>query len=192
MPITQTSRTGQTYYLRTGPKRGGGAQYYFSTKSEGSLAEAVPEGFEIYESVQGQVYLCRKQPKLIHDEEKASIERLLNKLQPVKLYKIEARGKSITIFDGSSGVARLANLAPFHFPAKDPSAKRALQERFATYQPVMRFTLTGSKLRLFDPERFCFRGSVEDWISIGPPDPLEKLASKFLKHLGQDSFYDLY
>jgi hypothetical protein len=46
--------------------------------------------------------------------------------------------------------------------------------------------------RLFAPERYCFRGSVEDWISIGPPDSVAKLAAKHLKHLGQDSFYELF
>jgi hypothetical protein len=40
--------------------------------------------------------------------------------------------------------------------------------------------------------RYCFRGSVEDWISIGSPDQLKKLAATFLKHLGKDFFYELY
>jgi hypothetical protein len=57
---------------------------------------------------------------------------------------------------------------------------------------VMRFVLKDKAARKFAPERFCFRGSVEDWISIGEPDQLGKLVSKFLKHLGRDSIYDLY
>ena len=47
--ITYRSRTGKTYYLHTGPKRGGGVQHFFTTKSTGSLAECVPDGSEIYE-----------------------------------------------------------------------------------------------------------------------------------------------
>jgi hypothetical protein len=50
----------------------------------------------------------------------------------------------------------------------------------------MRFVLRDEASRVFEPERFCFRGSVEDWISIGGPDQLQKLTSKFLKHLGTD------
>jgi hypothetical protein len=57
---------------------------------------------------------------------------------------------------------------------------------------VMRFVLKDKAARKFAPERFCFRGSVEDWISIGEPDQLGELVSKFLKHLGRDSIYDLY
>ena len=38
--------------------------------------------------------------------------------------------------------------------------------RSASYQAVMRFVLVDWEKRLFSVERFCFRGSVEDWISI--------------------------
>src|SRR2546427_12391491 len=67
--VTHTSRTGKTYYLHTGPKRGGGIQHFFSTKSAGKLAERLPEGFEIYDRVNGQVFLRRQQTKLIGDDE---------------------------------------------------------------------------------------------------------------------------
>ena len=192
MPITHTNRTGRTYYLHTGPKRGSGVQYYFSMEAKGSLAEAVPPGFEIYESMQGQVFLRRKRPKLIHEDETASIAREIERVRCENLYKIEIRDKSITIFESSSGLDRLADFAPFLSPPKSLAAKRALQERFASYQAVMRFVLTDREHRLFTPERFCFRGSVDDWISIGPPEPLKKLASKYVKHLGRESLYELY
>lgn len=64
--------------------------------------------------------------------------------------------------------------------------------RNAHYTPVMRFVLQDEAKRVFRPERYCFRGSVEDWISIGEPDQLKKLTAKFLKHLGKDSLYELY
>lgn len=192
MPIAYTSRTGRTYYLHTGPKRGGGVQYYFSQKADGSLAETAPAGFEIYESVGGQVFLRRKQPKLIRDEEKARVEREIERLRSENLYKVEVRGKTLVIFESSSGSGGLADFAPFQFVPKDPVADRKLRERFASYLPVMRFILIDAELRLFAPERFCFRGSVDGWISIGPPEPLGKLISNTLKHLGRDSFYDLY
>ena len=64
--------------------------------------------------------------------------------------------------------------------------------RNAHYTPVMRFVLQDEVQRAFEPERYCFRGSVQDWISIGEPDQLQTLASRFLKHLGTDSMYELY
>ena len=59
-------------------------------------------------------------------------------------------------------------------------------------QPVLRFILVDAERRLFTPERYCFRGSVDDWISIGPPESIEKLAAKYVKHLGQESMYELF
>jgi hypothetical protein len=56
----------------------------------------------------------------------------------------------------------------------------------------MRFVLQDGAQRVFRPERYCFRGSVEDWISIGESDRLRNLTAKFLKHLGSESFYELY
>ncbi len=188
MPITYTSRTGKTYYLHTGPKRGGGVQYFFSTKSNGPLADALPEGFENHASVNGQVFLRRTQPRLIRDEESALIERALEKPHGGNLYKLEARGNTLTIFESQDNSSGLGDL----FPKIRSQNMSEFRERLASYQPVMRFILVDGEKRGFAPERYCFRGSVDDWIPIGPPEPIKKLAAKFLKHLGRDSFFELF
>ena len=33
---------------------------------------------------------------------------------------------------------------------------------------------------------------IDDWIYIAGPEQLEGLAKKYLKHLDQESFYELY
>lgn len=188
MPITHTSRTGKIYYLHTGPKRGGGVQHFFSTKSSGALADELPEGFEIHESVNGQVFLQRKQPKLIRDDETAIIERGLEKPRGDNLYQLEARGKTLTIFEGQDRLGGLREA----FPWIGSQKKAAMREQFAVYLPVMRFILVDEEKRLFSPERYCFRGNTDDWIFIGAPAPLKKLAAKYLKHLGRESFFELF
>jgi hypothetical protein len=190
VPVRHTSRKGKTYYLHIGQKRGG-IHYFFSTKHTGSLAESVPDGFEIYESVRGQVFLRRTVPKLIHDEETACIQRHLEKLPSDNLYKVETRGDTLTIFESSGDSDALSFLVPA-FSLRDAAATRELRERFATYQAVMRFVLMDPEQRLFAPQRYCFRGQVDDWISVGPPEPIKKLAAKYVKHLGRDSFFELY
>jgi YHS domain-containing protein len=191
MAIQHTSRTGKTYYLCIGPKRGGGVQYYFSTKPAGALAEHLPEGFEVHESIHGQVFLRRKQPRLIWDEEIACIEDRLRQQRGNTLYEVEVRGETFTIFESQDHFGAIA--AHFGgFPLRDPSKQDELRRQFASYQPVMRFILVDAAKRQFAPERYCFRGSVEDWIPIGPPDSIQKLAAKYLKHLGQESFFELF
>jgi len=188
MPLIHRSRTGKTYYLHTGPKRGGGVQHFFSTKATGALAERVPEGFEIHETVNGQVYLRRAQPKLIRDEELHSLRRRLETPRAGHRYQVEARGETITVHESGNDMGFLREVAP-HLAQRE---HERISEQFAHYQPILRFILVDAERRRFAPERYCFRGSVDDWISIGPPDALEKLAGRYLKHLGQDSFYELY
>ncbi len=190
-PITHTNRCGQTYFLRVGRKNGGGVQYYFSRNRDGSLAESIPKGFEIYESVRGQVFLRREQPKLIQDSEKALIKQEIEKKDSANLYKIEVSGKTLTIFECSSEIEKVLSFSPM-FSVATLAEKRELRERFANYQAVLRFILSDSGHRIFTPERYCFRGSVDDWITIGPSESLEKIAAKYLQHLGLDSLYDFF
>jgi hypothetical protein len=188
MPFTYSSRTGKTYYLHTGPKRGSGVQHYFSTKLKGALAEKIPDGFEVYESVNGQVYLRRQEPRLIKEDELQCIQERIGQPRGKHRYKAEVRGAVITVHESSQDLSAFAQFGLIRLPA----AIEAMNEQFAHYQPVLRFVLIDAERRLFAPERFCFRGSVDDWIPIGAPDTLQKHAAKYLKHLGQDSFYELY
>ncbi len=189
MAFAYTNRRGKTYYLHTGPKRGGGIQHYVSTDEKGPVAEAIPQGFELYETPNGQVYLRKKKPTLIQPAELALVEKELQKRQTTQhRYLAEIRGKEIVIHEGDTRIDALREIN-IRF------SERGLEEyaaRNAQYMAVMRFVLKDETTRQFTPERFCFRGGVEDWISIGEPDQLGKLVSRFFKHLGRESIYDLY
>ena len=62
----------------------------------------------------------------------------------------------------------------------------------ASYMAMLRFTLIDRKTRVFVAERFCFRGSVDDWIPIAGPGTLAAHVRRFVKHLGRESFYELF
>jgi hypothetical protein len=188
VPVIHTNRRGKAYYLHTGPKRGGGIQHYFSTKPAGQLAESIPDGFEVYEAVNGEFYLRRRQPALIQEKELESIRSRLTKPRAGCRYQVEVRGDAIIVHESSTDLGFLGELNPL-IPRQKLDR---LSAQFAHYIPVLRFVLVDTDRRLFAPERYCFRGSVEDWISIGPPEAVAKLAGKYLKHLGQDSFYELF
>jgi hypothetical protein len=68
-----------------------------------------------------------------------------------------------------------------------------LTNRFGRYQAMLRFTLVDNEKRHFFAERWCFRGSVDDWItiySLGSAS-LETLCEALFPHFGQESYYDL-
>lgn len=189
MAFTYTTRRGKTYYLHTGPKRGGGIQHYISTDPKGPAADAIPEGFEINETPNGQVYLRKKKPARIQPAELELVERDLQRCQTSQhCYLAEVSDDKIIIHEGDTRIDALREIN-MRFSA---SGLEEYALRNAHYVPVMRFVLQDEAQRAYAPERYCFRGSVEDWISIGEPDQLGKLASKFLKHLGEDSIHELY
>ena len=188
MPIIHTTRRGKRYFLHTGPKKGGGTQFFFSTDPDGPLADEIPAGFEVYETVNGQAYLRREKPRLVLEEEEAHIRNALAKRGGPPHYAVEVRGAVLTIHESTTNLADMAALGP----RLKPGRLEELSRQFATFMPVMRFVLVDRERRHFAPERYCFRGSVEDWIPIGPPGTIASLAREYLKHLGKDSLYELF
>lgn len=70
---------------------------------------------------------------------------------------------------------------------------RESSRQSAYYQGMMRFVLVNEQKRLFSAERYCFRGSIEDWIPISmDAAPLSAHLKKFLRHLGSESFFELF
>ena len=63
-PIIHTNRSLQTYYLDQGTTKTDKPRYFFSIKSEGTLVDEIPDGFEIFQikrtaTVPYEIYLCR-------------------------------------------------------------------------------------------------------------------------------------
>lgn len=167
MPVQYNSINQKTYYLHQGKTRTGKPKYFFSTKAEGNLVEFLPDGYEIYENPNAQVFLIKEVPKVISDAEKAIVEEQLKDVDSARSYRIDVKGKTITIFE-------------------------SIHERTKFYTPMMRFTLEDEGDRTFVAERYCFRGSVDDWIYIGGSGPLALVTSKFIPHLGKESLFELY
>lgn len=188
MPITHQARTGKTYYLHAEKSKRGRLHYFFSMNPEGALATRMPEEHEAYETVNGQVFLRKVRPKVILDRELAVVNSALTKRFKVWQFKTEVKRNVLVIYQGSSSLEAFTD-AGFRFSAVK---LEEITQRHCHYLPIMRFILTDKTKRLFNPERYCFRGSVDDWISIGPPAMIDRLADTYFKHLGRDSFYELY
>jgi len=192
LTVTYINRKGKNYHLHIGKTKTGKDKYFFSLKSSGTLAGTIPIGYEIYENPNAQVFLQTIQPKLITDIEKAIVEKGMKEHSKIKDYLIDIKKDTITVHtsdqdrDELSGI--LQSLARFH-PPKMPID--IILNETLTFTPMLRFILTDEESREFTAERFCFKGSIDDWINIGGPDSLEDLVKRFVTHLGQESFYEL-
>ena len=139
----------------------------------------LPDGYEIHEHpVNAQVFLRKKQARIITDIEKHLIGKHLGKLKSSRRYVFDIKGKVITIFESDQDVGDLRELF------NEVSYPGSWHAQFTVdsfidynigYFPVMRFTLDDETKRTFVIERYSFRGSIEDWIYIDGPDALDEI-----------------
>lgn len=189
MGIQHTSRTGKTYYLHAGTPKTGKPKYFFSQKQDGQVADVIPDGFEIYENVDGQVFLRRIPKQIIRPDELELVEHALQRRGESWQYRAEVKKDTITVYESGTDIVGLNELAAM-FSRRPLSDAEKL--RHARYMAVLRFVLTDKETRAFATERFCFRGSVDDWIHIGGPGPLADQVNTYTKHLGRESIYELF
>ena len=120
MPITHTNAKGQIFTLYQGTTKTGKPRYYLAMQSEGTLAQAIPAGYEIYENPNAQVFLRRIPPKIIMDEEHRVVEEGMRTYAQIKDYKIDIRGNALLIYTAIQEIDALADLFKDLYP--DPTA----------------------------------------------------------------------
>lgn len=190
MTFSYTSRKRKAWYLFEGRTKLGKPRYFLTQETSNASAtrlDAVPAGYEVFEKPNGQVF-CRKHlAVLISDEEVLLVEKELAKRQ-LKNCVVERKGKDLIVHEGqgmelSGGLAMLFLGRPKEF--------EQLQETSRHYMPVLQFRLSDKEKRLFALSRWCFRGSIDGWIFLAE-GKLPELAKKFVRHIGKESFYELY
>jgi hypothetical protein len=185
MPVTHVNRKEESYYLHVGTTRTGKPRYWFSRKTDGDLAEALPGGYEVYENPDAQVFLRKFVPPLVTPAEVDVVRKGLERYAPGQHCIVDVQKEHIVIYHAE----RMSfDLGGFGF------GHRELPARFLSYTKVMRFTLVDEEARRFGVQRWCFRGSIDRWIDLWMPGSeakLSDLVKKFCPHLGKESFFEL-
>ena len=129
-------------------------------------------------------------PRIFTDEEISLVENGVRKYSDLKDFKVDVKKNAIVVFlpDQEPGFVD-AIVSRFALPAGLNLEKEL--KRITTYSPMMRFVLEDEENREFVIERWCFMGSIDDWIFVDSSKDLAKLVRKYCKHLGKDSFYEL-
>jgi hypothetical protein len=193
VPITHTNAKGQTFALYQGTTKTDKPKYYFAMQSEGTLAKTIPAGYEIYENPNAQVFLRRIPPKMITDEERHVVEVGMRTYAAVKDYKVDVKGNALLIYTADQDMDTLAAIVCNPHASREENARRmTLLRQGIHYSPMLVFQLIDAQRRTFQTQRYCFLGSVDDWIEIGKPGKLTQLVKKYVKHLGQESYVELW
>ncbi len=175
MTLRYTNHKGETYYLHKGTGKKGGSQYSFSKKEVGTPVKSIPNGYEIYEDLNGRVFLRKIVPIKISKEELSVVENSIRQYAKLENYKIDVKGKAITIYLPDKEIDDLRSCFDSlvfvnHF-LLDESLRNIL-----TYSPMMRFILTDEKVRKFRVERAGFLD--DDWFLLDGPIDLQQLTKK--------------
>ncbi len=192
MSVKYINRKDQIYYLHQSTTKTGKPKYFFSLKQPAQQVNTIPDGFEIYENPNGQVFLRKIQPQFIRDEEIAIVKNGIEKFSLLKFDQIDVRKKILTIKVPERNVEQFfdEHLRPIF--KLESSELRTKFVRRSTYSAMLRFVLIDEKERKFLTQRYCFLGSIDDWIEIGQIDSLDNLVRTYVKHLGLDSYYELH
>ena len=188
MAVSYVNWRGETYYLHKTIMKNGRVHYYFSIRQDGELVDTLPEGYEIYENVNGRVTLRKIRPRLISEDEIRIVEQELRCHERLKYCRVDVKDKAIIVYEPQLEVDLLEDLLSRFM---DMAALEAEMKQWLTYGPILRFVLQDKVRRTFVAERMVFPGEG-DWASIGLPGPLKTLVRKYIKHLGLDSFFELY
>jgi hypothetical protein len=190
MSVEYTNRKGKTHYLHQSVTKTGKTRYFFSQSAEGDLADVMPDGYEVYENPNGRVYARKIVPRVVSDAELASVEAGMRRFSRLEHFQVDVKKGTISIHTPNQNVGALLHVVRSFVGAPGVDAEATI-EKLVAYSPELRFVLIDKEERLFQTERYCYRGSIDDWIEIGAPDRLKALVRKYVKHLGQDSFFEL-
>ncbi len=196
MPITYTNRKGFTYFLNKGVTKTGKPRYYFAREQKDEPVNEIPQGYEIEESVNAIVSLVKVRPRLIPPEESAIVEAAVQRHPNARKYRVAVKHNQIIIYERVGADANALMDILGQFAAFTPQRSKEQVEEFldgsAQFTPIMRFILDNPEGRQYHAERWCYRGSIDDWIHAGHSGKIDKLARKLIPKLGTDDFYELF
>jgi hypothetical protein len=194
MPVTYTNRKGKTYILCQGTTKTGKPRYYFSRDPKGEIMDHVPEGYEIRESVNGQVSLARTRPALITKAERAAVEQAVAKLPKAHKYRVDVKQKHVIVYENAApDVEEFLNdlQSVFPLPHLRIDRVRDLEENLGQFSPVLRFILDDPQERTFRVERMTYTG-MGGWRRLySYSGDIKELAPKLIPRLGTDRFFEL-
>jgi len=189
MAIEYTNRKGQTYYLHQKANASGNLTFHFSLQRPDEPVDAIPSGYEIYESPNGLAFMRKIRPKVIADNEVRLVSEELQRHRHLKHCRVDVKGKTITVYTPNQDIDAITALVT-GVAGKARVDMQSLLGRTITYSAEMRFVLADDEKRLFVLERYCYLGSIDGWIDVAELAVLPKLV-KYLKHLGKESFFEL-
>jgi xanthine/CO dehydrogenase XdhC/CoxF family maturation factor len=195
MSVTYTNCKGITYTLCQGVTKTGKPRYTFVRDPQGKrVVEAIPEGWEISESVNGVVSLVKERPQKLLSEEIEAVKAAVRRHPKARNYRVNVKPDRIEVYEavGPDAEDLIEALRGRGFDVLGLDERiRAERERYTQFTPVLRFILQDEETRVYRAQRWCYLGSIDDWLFI-TTGPVEQLARRMIPTLGTDEFFELF
>jgi len=195
MGVTYVNRGGKTYFLQQSQTKFGTITYSFTTKLTKTPVDVIPDGFEIHERPEtGQVYLRKQSSSTILPIELAVANAALHKAVKYECTVVVEKDSLVIYVAGGSeddDDQMIDRLAGKWMSGSRRDEMRQILRGSRPLVKMLRLTLSDEDERLFSVERWCFRGSIDNWIDLDNELPLSVAIDRYFEHLGQESFYDL-
>jgi hypothetical protein len=88
-------------------------------------------------------------------------------------FTVAVKKNAIVIYTPYPDVDSFADRISFLAGSWDTGVKAVL-EKTLTYSPMLQFVLIDKAKCLFETQRYCFLGSIDDWIAISDEDELPR------------------
>lgn len=191
MSISFSNVKEKKYFIKKKLTKKGNTTYYMTKKEDEECLDKIPEGYEVFEKYDsGMMFIRKVKDRLFDENEIKIIESELKKNETVLDFRLDIHGDTIKIYtveddpftdskkDDGSFLSRFRNDNMIH-----------LLRRFEERMKIKIEKEEGEKIYVF--ERFCYRGRIDDWITIAYDDELKLLAKEYLPHLGKESYFNL-
>lgn len=198
MAYRHFNRRGGVYLLQSGKTKTGKPRYYFGRKLTGEPVPEIPAGYEVFESPErGQVYLRRRRRTCIAPIEREIVAEGIRRMSDAEQFIVDVEDDCLVVYLPTERVNEVNELVyflagpdalqvPRYREARDQVIRESLHEK------AMRFELLDTDRRLFHVERWCERGWHAGWMHLAGPASLSDLVEQYARHLGEESFFELF
>ena len=186
MAIIFKNQRKENYYIKSKLTKTGKTTYFLTKKMDKDCLDFMPEAYEVFEKYDSRMMFIRKaMPKQFSEKELKIIENELKKNKSIVDFKLDSYGDEVKIYVAEENeISERLGMSSF-----DMKRLSAFLKNFSELMKIKVVSIDGNKS--YEVMRFCFRGSIDDWITIGWDTDLKKLAQQYLIHLGKESYYDL-
>jgi len=183
------------FYIKSKKTKKGNTTYYMTKKLDDQCLDAEPEGFEVFEKPDTRtIFIRRRKPNKFGLKGVNIIKKELRKNKNIADFTIDINGALAKIYTTELEDERdnvfSGGLQDLLFSKNQMNVFRKIFQR---YEERMRIKLVEKKgKKEYLVYRYCYRGSVDDWIVIDAGDDLSQLAKDNLHLIGTEAYFESF